>query len=233
MDDVRDQLLAACRILGWYGAEDFIWGHASVRDSAGGTAAWMKSSGYGLEEMTRELLVLVDEEGTVLAGGGKRHIEYPIHTEILRARPDVGAVVHTHWPHVVAFGATGMPLRPISHDGTLFVPPGVPRYESGDLITTSEQGRSLAECLGDSPAVLLIHHGLVAVGADLAEAVVNAVMLERAVRHQLLAAAASADFTWSSDDEALSKRARHFTRANVEGLWRYLLRRAEAGAPRA
>jgi hypothetical protein len=83
-----------------------------VRD-AENRGVWMKSPGFGFEEMTPELLVLLDESGNTPAGSGRRHIEYPIHTEIMRARPDVNAVVRTHWPQVVAFAATEMQLRPM------------------------------------------------------------------------------------------------------------------------
>jgi ribulose-5-phosphate 4-epimerase/fuculose-1-phosphate aldolase len=230
MSDQLAELVTACEVLGWYGQEDLIWGHAAVRD-AGNRGAWMKSSGFGLEEMTQELLVLVDESGSTLAGTGRRHVEYPIHTEIMKVRPDVNAVVHTHWPQVVAFAATEMPLRPISHDATLFVPDRLARYESGDLITTVEQGQSVAATLGNRPAILLAHHGMITVGADLAEAVITAVMLERAARYQLLAAAANPDFSFSSDAEAISKRGQHFTRGNIEGAWAYLLRRMAKDRP--
>ena len=57
------------------------------------------------------------------SGAGARHSEYPIHTEVMRARPDVGSVIHTHSPAAVAFGAVGVPLRAISHEANLFVPP--------------------------------------------------------------------------------------------------------------
>ena len=59
----------------------------------------------------------------------------------MRARADVHAVVHTHAPWAVAFASTGQPLRPISHEATLFVPPDVARFtKTGDLITTPELG---------------------------------------------------------------------------------------------
>jgi L-fuculose-phosphate aldolase len=89
--------------------------------------------------------------GTTLEGSARRHIEYPIRTEVMKARPDVNAVVHTHWPQVVAFAATKMRLRPISHDATLFIPDRLARYESGDLMTTAGQGRSVATARGAVP----------------------------------------------------------------------------------
>ena len=67
----------------------------------------MKCSGWGFEEIDAGRIVLVSAQGEVLAGDGPRHIEYPIHTEIMAARPDVGAVVHTHSAAACAFAALG------------------------------------------------------------------------------------------------------------------------------
>jgi ribulose-5-phosphate 4-epimerase/fuculose-1-phosphate aldolase len=60
-------------------------------------------------------VILVSFEGEVLAGDHPRHIEWPIHTEVMRTRADVAGVVHSHPPHAVALGASGQPLRAISH----------------------------------------------------------------------------------------------------------------------
>src|SRR5262245_3193733 len=84
------------------GHGDMVWGHASIRDP-GGRGFWMKASGWGFEEVTEERVVLVSPDGEVLAGEGPRHIEYPIHTQIMAVRADVGAVVHSHPPAAVAF----------------------------------------------------------------------------------------------------------------------------------
>ena len=182
-------------------------------------------------------MLLVGWEGEVLEGSGRRHAEYPIHTEILRARPDVQCVVHTHAPAAVAFASLGEPLRPISHEGTFFVPPDVARFTlTGDLILTRELGQALAETLGRRNAVLLVHHGIVTVGPDVPTAVVGAILLERACRKQLLAMAAGSLRTWPSDEEALRKRQHCYPPELVRQAWDYLVRRvqglrAQAGAP--
>src|SRR5690606_30213577 len=158
----------------------------SVRDPDG-RGAWIKQSGLGQDEVTPDRVHLVDAAGRVLAGDGPRHVEYPIHTEIMAARPDVGGVVHTHSPYAVALAAAGVPLRPVSHAACLLVPPDVPRFtRTGDLIRTPELGRDLARTLGDATAVFLVNHGIVTVGPDLPSATVAAVILERAARQQLL-----------------------------------------------
>src|ERR1700744_1927520 len=95
-----------CLALAAAGQADMVWGHPSVRDP-GGRGAWLKCSGWGFEEVTAERGGLVPPDGSLLDGTGPRHIEYPIHTEILAARPDVGAVVHTHSPAACEFAALG------------------------------------------------------------------------------------------------------------------------------
>jgi len=235
-EDVRELVALASQVLGLEDHGDLVWGHVSVRDPAG-RGAWMKAAGWGFEEVGPERVLLVGWEGEVLEGSGRRHAEYPIHTEILRARPDVQCVVHTHAPAAVAFASLGEPLRPISHEGTFFVPPDVGRFTlTGDLILTRELGQALAETLGRRNAVLLVHHGIVTVGPDVPTAVVGAILLERACRKQLLAMAAGSLRTWSSDEEALRKRQHCYPPELVRQAWDYLVRRvqglrAQAGAP--
>src|ERR687888_1295901 len=143
-DDLRAAVALGCRILGVEGHGDLVWGHVSARDPEG-RGVWMKASTLGFEEIGPDNVLLVSWDGDVLAGEGRRHAEYPIHTELMRARGDVQSVVHTHAPWAVAFASTERPLRPVSHEATLFVPPEVARFtETGDLILTPELGASLA-----------------------------------------------------------------------------------------
>lgn len=224
--DVRELVAVASRVLGAAGHGDLVWGHASARDPAG-RGVWLKASGWGLEEVTPEHTHLLDEHGNVLAGDGRRHSEYPIHTEIMAARPDVGGVVHTHAPYALALAATGEPLRPVSHAATYFVPPQVPRFtETTDLVITRQLGRQLAAALGSAAAVLLVNHGLVTVGKDLQTATVAAVLLERAARQQLLTHQFGGWPSWSQPRESLSKRAHVYADAAIREAWEYLVRRS-------
>lgn len=219
---LREQVLTASHVLGREDQGDFIWGHVSIRDPEG-RGVWMKATGWGFEEITPDRVLLVGWDGEVLAGDGRRHLEYPIHTEIMRARPDVNSVVHTHATHAVAFASLMEPLRPISHEGTMFVPPDIARFtKTGDLILTRELGHALAETLGRRNAALMVHHGIVTVGEDVETSVVMAIVLERACQKQLLAMAAGEVRTWSSDEEALAKRGRVYS---AKQAWAYLVRK--------
>lgn len=222
---VRQEVSLGCSVLALEGQSDLIWGHLSARDP-GGRGTWLKGAGLAFEEVEEPDVLLIDRAGTLLEGDGAVHLEFPIHTEVLAARPDVGAVVHTHGEAAVAFGATGMELRPIGHEGALFVPPALARYTvTGDLIRTPDMGVSVAEALGDRNAVLLVNHGMVTAGPDVATAVLTAIFLEKACRMQLQAAATGQPLTWSTDEEAIGKRDRVYGPSQLAGAWRYMERR--------
>lgn len=217
---------AGNRALAAAGQSDMVWGHASVRDP-GGQGAWMKCSGWGFEEIDEEKIVLVTPEGKVLHGTGRRHIEYPIHTEIMARRSDVGAVVHTHSDAANAFSALDEPIRPLSHAGSLFSYPDVPRFTlTGGLISSAELGRSLADALGEAPACLMPQHGIVAVGKDLPSAVMTAVLLDKACRTQLAAMAAGPLRRWGAEDDTVAKRAVVWSDSQMLAGWEYLVRAA-------
>jgi ribulose-5-phosphate 4-epimerase/fuculose-1-phosphate aldolase len=222
VDELRDAVALGCRILEFADQGDLVWGHVSARDPHG-RGIWMKAASYGLDEIHGARVLLVSWDGEVLEGDDPRHSEYPIHTEVMRARGDVGAVVHTHAPWCVAFASTEQPLRPISHDGTLFVPPDIARFTlTGDLILTPALGREVAAVVGDRNAALMVHHGIVTCGVDVPTAVMNAVFLERACRANMRALAAGGPRTWSSDEEAFAKREHVYS---PHAAWSYLARR--------
>ena len=226
-DDLRRVVSLGCRVLGAADQGDLIWGHVSARDPEG-RGVWMKAAGWGFEEVGPDQVVLVSWDGEVLAGDGRRHAEYPLHTELMRARADVGSVVHTHSPAAVALGALGVPLRALSHEGNLFVPPEPARFaETGDLILTAELGRSVAAAIGDRNACLLVNHGVVVAARDVPTATVTAYLLDRACRMQLTVMAAGGLATWSSAEESLAKREHCYPDPLLQGAWDYLVRRLE------
>jgi|SRR5579859_2193535 len=229
MISVVQSVVQASRALAAAGLTDMVWGHAAVRDPDG-RGVWMKSSGWGFEEIDESRVLLVSPSGEVLSGAGRRHIEYPIHTEIMRRRPDVGCTVHTHAPALTAFASLDVPLLPISHDGVPFCAPQVPRFTvTGALIASASLGQALTRTLGDGIACLLPQHGAVTAGPDVASAVMYAVLLERACRTQLLALAAGGPKTWSDPGEVALKRDQAWNAAQLEAGWQYLVRAAERG----
>src|SRR5581483_6031705 len=222
--DTEEQLIAATaeanRALAASGQSDMVWGHASVRDPEG-RGVWMKASGWSFGEVTEDRVALVSPAGEVLAGNGPRHIEYPIHTEVMLGRPDVGCVVHTHAPAACAFAALDQPLLALSHDGVEFADPPVGRFtRTGSLISSADLGRALAAAIGDGNGVLLPRHGLVTVGPDRDQAV----LLARACQVQLQALAAGEIKTWSDPAEIALKQAEVWPESQYDAGYAYLCR---------
>lgn len=123
--------------------------------------------------------------------GEKHYSERFIHGEIYKARPDVMAVVHSHAPPLIPFGATGAPLKPIYHVSA-FLGQGVPVFEirnaidNGEmLIRTAQLGKALAGTLGDKPAVLMRGHGATIVGSSLKRTVYRAIYAAMNARLQM------------------------------------------------
>jgi ribulose-5-phosphate 4-epimerase/fuculose-1-phosphate aldolase len=138
------------------------------------------------------------------------YLERFIHGSIYRARPDVGAVVHSHSPAVIPFGVvSGVPLRPVYHMGS-FLRGEVPVFEIRDaagpdndlLVRDTALGDALARSLGAGSVVLMRGHGSTTVGRDVREAVFRAVYAETNARLQADALRLGA-VTYLSETEAL------------------------------
>ena len=119
-DALREKLIDAGRVLVGEDQGDYVAGHVTVRLPDGAGRFLMKPAGIGLEEMTPGNIITVDLEGERVGGTMPRHNEVFIHSEILRARSDIAAVVHTHPAHAVAFSSLGRPLLPVGNDGSIF-----------------------------------------------------------------------------------------------------------------
>ncbi len=228
--DTEERLIAetaqANRALGASGQSDMVWGHASMRDPQG-RGVWMKASGWSFGEVTPDRVALVSRDGEVLGGNGPRHIEYPIHTEVMAARPDVGSVVHTHAPAAVSFASLDVPLLAISHDGVEFAEPQIPRFtRTGALISSADLGRALADAIGDGVGCLIPQHGLVTVGPDPATAVMRALLLARACHNQLQAMAAGPIRRSSDPAELELKKRQVWPPSQINAGYAYLCRQA-------
>ena len=131
--------------------------------------------------------LVIDMKGRIVSGKGTIPGEYPIHLEILRARPDVGSIFHYHGLHSTAFSTSEHTLRAIHLMGTLFHD-GIPIYEDPRLVSNPERGVALARALGTHRAVLLRAHGAAITGADVEECVGGTFLFEENARRAHTAA---------------------------------------------
>src|SRR5665647_151758 len=204
-DDIKQQLIWAGKVLVAEGQDDFTRGHISFRLPDNSSLFFMKPHRLGLDEITLENILTIDLEGNVVAGTSRRHSEVYIHSEIYKLRQDVHCVIHTHPPYSVALSATGRPMRCYSQPSALFYEALGVYTDTINLIRTHAMGAGVAKALGPHRAVLLKNHGVVVVGASIAEAVVCVIMLENAAMVQMIA-------------EAAGDPASEFPRADIEKL---------------
>lgn len=187
---LKRKLGLAGKVLAANGQSDFTRGHISARLPGKKPLFLMKPHSVGLDEITPANILTIDLDGNVVAGKARRHSEVFIHSEIYKARPDVGCVVHSHPPYAIALSGSGRPIRTLSQAGALF------RGETGvfgdtvALIRSPDLGAGVARALGSGRAVLLKNHGIAVVGASIEETVIGAIMLETAAMIQLAAEAA-------------------------------------------
>ena len=129
-----------------------------------------------------------------------------IHSEVYKARPDVGAVVHSHSPTVVPFSVTQVPLRPIR---AAFLYPEVPVFDTRTsagwtnlLISNSALGKALAQTLGKNSVALLRGHGNVVVAPSVRVVVYRAIYTEANAKLLLQAKMLGGPITYLAPEEA-------------------------------
>jgi L-ribulose-5-phosphate 4-epimerase len=227
MDKLKKLLADAGRVLAHEKQGDYVAGHVSLRLPDDPNLFLMKPAGIGLEEMTDENIIVVDIEGNQVAGGGGRHNEVFIHSEVLRARPDCNAVIHTHAVYAVVFSSLGKPLQAVSNDGAFFAG-GLPVFdETTELIINQARGRAVARDLGNHGALLLRNHGIVTAAASMEKAVWLALKLNQACEAQLMAEWAGGPKLVGDPGEAKVKGA-YVSRPDIhEGVFNYVLRRTK------
>ena len=221
-----DKLARGCRILEMEGHGDMTLGHLSLRDPAG-RGFWLKRNAYGLGEiLSARDFVLVDHEGRQLAGEGGRHSEWPIHSRILRARPDVQVVAHTHPAHASVLSAFRDGPRPYTLDADYFE--HVPTFAGESaLLKTADQGEALAEALGPHFAVLMANHGVTFCGTSVEHAVCIGVFLERAARLHMLGAGAGQEPAFPAQAARKQRHGQIMSPVHIEHCWNYFGRKLD------
>jgi L-fuculose-phosphate aldolase len=199
LGELLERLAIGHRILAMEGHNDITLGHMSLRDPQG-RGLWLKKARRGLDEIFgTEDFVLIDFDGSLLESEGPCHSEWPIHAEIMKARPDVTVVGHTHAYYSVLFSAAEQELAALNHEGANLIDNLARFRDTAGLINTVALGRALAVALGQKSVVLMKNHGITFVGAGVEEATLYGLFMERACRAQIEIAATG--WNWSTPDD--------------------------------
>src|SRR5574338_427127 len=143
--------LAACyRLVAHYGMADMMANHVSARVPGEEGAFLINAYGMMYEEITASSLVKIDIDGNI------------------RARPEVGCVIHSHTWAGMAVSALECGLLPITQTAMRFLKISYHDYQ-GVVLDRAEEA-SLLRDLGDGEALILRNHGLLTVGRTVGEA---------------------------------------------------------------
>lgn len=229
---IAGDVVAGNRILGREGILD-AYGHVSARSPGSGDGTFLLSRARAPELVEAGDVLEFSPEGEPLTPTDwPLYLERYIHAAIYAARPDVGAVCHSHTPSILPFSVSLTPLRSVIHTAR-FIGTGVPVWdlarefpgEWSPLVRTLAYGQSLAAALGDGGMALLRGHGCVVVGRHPQEVVSRCIAMDRNARVQETAHGLG-EYTALHEGECEDPRDPGPPPAQDNREWEYFRRRA-------
>ena len=176
MEKERNEIVEFGKKMSSQGLSKGTSGNLSCYDPESGYMA-IGPSGLGYFETTPEDVVVMDLEGNVIEGGRKPSSEHNLHATVYKHRPEARAVVHTHSTYCTTFACLRQPLKAVHY---VISGAGVDEVPCAEYATfgTPELAASVGAAIGDSKALLLANHGLVACGPNMSKAFSLAVNME-------------------------------------------------------
>lgn len=162
---MREELLATARKLSELGLNQGTAGNVSVRD---GDGFLVTPSGMPTETLTPHDMVKMHFDGSH-QGERPPSSEWRFHRDILAARPEVGAVIHTHSMFATTLACLRRDIPPFHYMIALAGGDNI-RCAPYALFGTQALSDAALEALKDRRACLLANHGMIAVGRDLRHA---------------------------------------------------------------
>ena len=198
--DLRVAIVAQCRALNASGLNLGTAGNISARL---GDTMLITPSAVPYDAMRPEMIAAMPLSGEYGAWSGpmKPSSEWRFHLDIMRARPDIGAIVHNHPPYGCTLAMLHKPILAAHYMIALFGGPIVKCVKYAPY-GTKELSDLAIEGLGDRLAVLLGNHGAIACGATLEGAMHRAVELETLARMYYLAIAVGRPAILSDEEVA-------------------------------
>lgn len=228
---LRTELAACVRLMHDAGILNYN-GHVSGRIT-GGDGLLIHSLVTPRSKVGPEHFVVCDLNGHLVeaAPGLKPPSEVYIHSEIYKARPDVGAIAHIHSENVIAFTLTKeAPQLELLRCDAVRWRSGVPIHPDPTRIRNAEQGRELAETLGGHRAALMRSHGAVLVAPDARSVFADTIQFDENARANLLARTLGtpAPLTEAELDALSESSPPKFIAHYMNKIWQYYVQRGRA-----
>jgi len=157
-------------------------------------------SGMIYEDLVAEDIILMDLYGKIIEGNRKASVDTKALLYIYNNMPEVKAVIHTHQPYATALGLVqdefkcNLTTLANATKGSVNVCP----FSSA---ASEQMGIEAVENLKGKLAVILKHHGVIAVGDSLKQALYSCVYLEEAAQTYCIARSMSNDVSMMTDTQ--------------------------------
>lgn len=174
---LKDQVIDTGKKLVDYRLVLATWGNISCRIPKT-SQFYVTPSGMPYYGLKTSDLVTMNCEGEIVEGKRKPSSEAMLHQEIYKARPDIGAVIHTHSNFACAFAVAQERIPPVLEEAAQLIggPVEVARYAMPGSLQLAQNA---VKALENRNAVLLANHGAVGAGRSLNEALTVAILVEK------------------------------------------------------
>jgi L-fuculose-phosphate aldolase len=171
---LRSELVATAKRMSALGLTPGMSGNVSVRGERG---LLVTPSGMPYDELVADDAVQLAADGSARPGQRAPTTEWRLHRDILAARSDVNAIVHTHSLFCTALSMLRRPLPAVHYSIVLANTDEVPCAEYATFGSAELAGNVVAALRGGH-ACLMANHGMVALGTSLPAALRLAAEIE-------------------------------------------------------
>ncbi|MCG4256402.1 class II aldolase/adducin family protein [Acetobacter senegalensis] len=232
---LREELAAAYRLMALFNMTDLVYTHLSVRLPGENHRYLVNPYGLLFEEITASSLVIVDADGQP-----RQETSWPvnpagfvIHSAIHRSRPDAACVMHSHTVAGMVVAAQDQKILPLNQMNIEFYGAvGFHGYEGIAADDNLSERECLVRDLGTHCGLILQNHGLLTVGATVAQAFYRMYYMEQACRIQIAAQATGVPLHIPSEEKILRTK-KQFDDDPDQGqlIWQALRRKLDREQP--
>jgi ribulose-5-phosphate 4-epimerase/fuculose-1-phosphate aldolase len=221
--ELRRKLAILCRIIGLQGSIG-VFGHVSIRVPDTDIVLLTPGAGSRKTRVRTDQIFAFDLGGAILhhPGGDKPMqipIEWRIHTQIHKDRPEILCVAHLHARASTLMGIAGREIVPVFSQGAV-IHGGVPTWDDPRLVLDDTAAAALSRTLGHRDACLMRGHGSVVVGETPELCLQVCTHMEENAQYQIDAAALGGAKPLAPEMAAQIAAMRGRT-AGVQLLWSY------------
>jgi ribulose-5-phosphate 4-epimerase/fuculose-1-phosphate aldolase len=187
---LRRKLAILCRILGMQNSIG-LYGHVSIRVPNTDLVLMTPGAGSRKNRVRTDQIFVFDLGGAILHHPGGDHpmqipIEFRIHTQVHKDRPEILCVAHLHAHASTLMGIARKDIVPVFSQGWV-AHEGIPLWDDPRLVMSDESATALSRALGKKVACLMRGHGSVVVGETPELCLQNCTFIEENAQYQIKA----------------------------------------------